>query len=217
MATERTKLIRGIVIGALGLGIIGGIIIWLLRDKCDPNRKGYTKKGKISDKCFGREAEEKDKADTTPPSSAGCSKWIPDDTFPLKKCMKGNKIRALQTGLGFTGEKVDGKFGTIDTLPAVQNKFGGRSEVTEAEYNLLTNPPVELAIKKGEIAYAKTDMNLYKSKSATTANIYKHVLKGTRLGVAVEVESFWVKIYELTETSEGNYYARKTDLTNKNV
>lgn len=117
----------------------GGFFVWwnYFKDNCDPANPGYTKKGKISDKCFGK-AEDPNTITTPPP--LGCI-WTSDNTFPLKKCMLGNKIKALQTALGFTGEKVDGKFGTTDTLPAVQNKFGGRSEVTQAEYEALINPP----------------------------------------------------------------------------
>lgn len=126
------------IIGGLAL-LVAVILIWyfFFRDDCDPDKKGYTKKGKLSDKCFDK-AQDPQTITTPPP--AGC-KWISDSTFPLKKCMSGNKIKALQTALGFTGVKVDGKFGTTDTLPAVQNKFGGRSEVTQAEYNALINPP----------------------------------------------------------------------------
>ena len=143
MATDRKKIINGIIIGALGLGILGaGIWFFFFRDKCDPNNKGYTKKGKISDKCFAGEKEKDDKDTTPPPATTGCGgKWLADNTFSLKKCMRGDKIRALQTALGFTGTDVDGKFGN-DTLGAVQAKFSGRSEVTQSEYNALINPPV---------------------------------------------------------------------------
>ena len=141
MATDRKKIINGIIIGALGLGILGaGIWYFFFRDKCDANKKGYTKKGKISAKCVGETNNANTDPNTetsTPP--AGC-KWVSDNTFPLKRCMIGNKIGALQTALGFTGSNVDKKFGN-DTLGAVQNKFGGRSEVTQAEYEALLNPP----------------------------------------------------------------------------
>jgi len=121
------------VLALLILG--GGFAIWwnYFRDNCDPANPGHTKEGKVSDKCFGK-AEDPKNITTTPP--AGCQ-WTSDNTFPLKKCMSGNKVAALQTALGILADK---KFGN-DTLGAVQNKFGGRSEVTQAEYNALINPP----------------------------------------------------------------------------
>lgn len=121
---------------ALGL-LLAGLAVWyfFFRDVCDPNNKGYTKKGKLSDKCFGK--AEDPKTITTPPP-AGCQ-WTPDNIFPLKRCMSGNKVKALQTALGFTGTAVDGRFGG-DTENAVKAKFGV-NEVSQPNYNSLINPP----------------------------------------------------------------------------
>lgn len=118
--------------------IIAGASIWyfFFRDDCDPNKKGYTKKGKISDKCFGEAQDPKTINTVINPPPAGCQ-WTSDDTFPLKRCMSGNKVKALQTALGITA---DGKFGN-QTEGAVKAKFSGRSEVTQPEYNALINPP----------------------------------------------------------------------------
>lgn len=140
MALTRPQKIGLWIMVALAL-LLGGLSVWyfFFRDACDPNNKGYTKKGKISDKCFGKAEDPKTINTTINPPPVGCS-WISDSTFPLKKCMSGNKIKALQTALGFTGTDVDGRFGN-DTLSAVQEKFGGRSEVTQAEYEALINPP----------------------------------------------------------------------------
>lgn len=122
--------------------LLSGVVVWWVwfKDACDPNNKGYTKKGKISEKCVGETNKSNtDPSKETSPPPSGCQ-WISDNTFPLKRCMIGDKIGALQTALGFTGTAVDKKFGN-DTLGRVQSKFNGRSEVTQAEYNSLINPP----------------------------------------------------------------------------
>lgn len=118
----------------VGLAIlIGGGAVWyfFFRDVCDPNNKGYTKKGKISDKCFG--TAEDPKTIVTPPPT-GCQ-WTSDNVFPLRKCMSGNKVKALQTALGIGA---DGKFGSI-TEGAVFAKLS-KNEVSQADYDKLINP-----------------------------------------------------------------------------
>lgn len=215
MATDRKKIIKGIIIGVLGVGVLWGIIYWIFfRDKCDPDKKGFTKKGKISDKCFGKDAKDRDDKDSTPPpASTGCGgQWLEDNTFPLKKCMRGDKIRALQTALGFTGTNVDGKFG-VDTLGAVQKKFNNRMEVTQQEYEALINPP-DTTPKKGDVVYANEYMNLYKSKIASASNVFKSFSKDAKVGTVIDISTEsgtkWAKIYYLED--EGYYYAPLSNL-----
>ena len=119
------------IIVLLFLGVVAGVVwyIWF-RDECDPSNNGFTKKGKPSDKCGVP-----DPVLTNTPPPAGCT-WILDSSFPLRKCMWGAKVKALQGKLGIAD---DGKFGN-DTLDAVQKKFNS-PEVTEAQYNSLVSPP----------------------------------------------------------------------------
>lgn len=114
--------------------IIVGLLVWyfFFRDDCDPNNDGYTKKGKLSDKC-----KAKDPADTNTPPPPGEPKWIKDDTFPLKKGMWGSKVRAVQEKLGIY---VDDKFGT-DTEEAVYARFK-ENTVSQPNYDSLVNPVV---------------------------------------------------------------------------
>ena len=80
-------------------------------------------------------------------SSAVTSGYVPE-SFPLRKGMWGNNVRALQGALMWIGYSVgkwgtDGKFGD-DTLKAVREAFKNptKTEVTEAEwkpyYNVYT-------------------------------------------------------------------------------
>lgn len=141
------------IFGGLAV-LIAGASVWyfFLRDQCDPNRKGYTKKGKLSDKCFPPAQDPKTILDTPP---VGCT-WISDDTFPLKRCMSGNKVKALQTALGISA---DGKFGT-DTESAVNVKFK-KNDVTEPEYNNLINPPAPPATGGTNFTKLKTNLGTY--------------------------------------------------------
>lgn len=186
--------------GGLAL-LIAVIAIWyfFFTDDCDPNKKGYTKKGKISDKCFDK-AEDPKNITTVPPT--GCQQWLADNIFPLKRCMSGNKIKALQTALGFTGTAVDGKFGG-DTLGAVQNKFGGRSEVTQSEYNALINPSATDGVEfKG--VYAKYDNTVVRNKDLSENRKAK---KDDWLGTLTDTTPIGSQTYyEL----DGNYYVIKS-------
>lgn len=154
MAFKITKKTAGIIfISAAILTVIA--LYFYFRDKCDPNRKGYTKKGKISDKCFGKVDDPKD-TNVTPPSG---TQWIKDDSFPLRKGMWGSKVKAFQTALiDKYGAGIlpvyhdDGRFGN-ETEDAVKSKLG-KSEVSKEDYDKLVNPSAGGKVKG---VYAKYD------------------------------------------------------------
>lgn len=111
--------------------LIAVLLVWyfFFRDECDPNRNGYTKKGKLSDKC---KVDDPTKTNTPPPSG---TQWIPDSSFPLKKGMWGSKVKAVQKALGISD---DGKFGP-QTEAAIYARFK-ENTVSEPNYNSLINP-----------------------------------------------------------------------------
>lgn len=130
--TKNQKTLMWIFIG-LAI-IIGGSVIWyfFLRDECDPLQKGYTKKGKLNDKC-GSADPQKDNI----PAPSG-SQWVPDTSFPLKRGSWGERVKAVQKALGFTASQQDGKFGPM-TENAVKAKLG-TVDVSAAQYEQLINP-----------------------------------------------------------------------------
>lgn len=140
----------------VGLGLlIAGLLVWYFffrDDECDPNRNGYTKKGKPSNKC---KAEDPKQSNTPPP--AGTPAWIDDNTFPLKKGMWGSKVMAVQKALGII--PADGKFGS-GTEAAVFAKFK-ENTVSKPNYDSLINP----AAKGGGMNYENLKKNLTGAKN----------------------------------------------------
>jgi hypothetical protein len=128
--TPRQKALWIIFILAL---FIAGLAIWYFgfRDQCDQDNPGYTKKGKLSDKCAAKVHQP-----VTPPPS-GVPNWIPE-FFPLRKGMVGPKISTLQKALGIA---TNGEFDS-QTESAVYTKFK-TNDVSESQYNSLINatPP----------------------------------------------------------------------------
>lgn len=80
------------------------------------------------------------------PASGGCSGYVPDN-FPLQKCDKGSKVKALQTILNELyldkiGAKitVDGYFGP--KTEAALFKATGKTKLSMDEYNSLASATV---------------------------------------------------------------------------
>lgn len=99
--------------------VVGGVILYFVfRDPPveDPNKNG-----------------------TPVPPGSPSTKWIPE-YFPLNLSMFGDKIRALQKALGFTGTAIDGKLGT-NTRDAIIAK-GYAFPLSQTDYNKIINPPV---------------------------------------------------------------------------
>lgn len=159
MAFKITKKTAGIIFIftaiAVGLAII---LYFIFRDECDPNRNGFTKKGKPSKKC---KVDDPKDTNTIPPSG---TQWIKDDSFPLKKGMWGSKVKAFQKALIdkygasiLLVYKDDGRFGN-ETENAVKSKLG-KSEVSKEDYDKFVNPSSQI---KG--AYAKYDGAMIRDK-----------------------------------------------------
>lgn len=116
--------------------ILAGSAVWwffLREDECDPEKNGFTKKGKPSDKC-----KKTNPSLTNTPPPAG-TQWTPDTTFPLKKGSWGSRVAAVQKAVGFSSAQQDGRFGAM-TESAVQAKIG-KPEVSQPDYEKLINPP----------------------------------------------------------------------------
>ena len=164
LTTGQQKFAYGALI-FLGIIIAAAVVYYVwFRDECDPSNNGFTKKGKPSDKC--RVA---DPVVANVPPPAGCT-WIPDSSFPLKKCMWGSRVKALQAKLGI-GD--DGQFGN-DTLAAVQKKFNS-PEVTEAQYNNLISPapaPPPAPIGGSNFNTVKKDLGSAGSTANCTGCVY---------------------------------------------
>ena len=93
----------------------------------------YNRRKKIKNESFTQSAK-------SAVSSAVTSGYVPE-SFPLKKGMYGEAIRAMQVGLISSGYSCgtygsDGKFGSA-TLDAVRKKFNSpnKSEVSEWEWD----------------------------------------------------------------------------------
>lgn len=87
---------------------------------------------------FNDKVEDPNKNNEPVPPGSPTPKWVPE-TFPLNIGMYGLKIKALQKALGLTGSDVDGKLGTIKTLPALIAK-GYNVPLSQTDYDKIVNP-----------------------------------------------------------------------------
>lgn len=110
----------------LGLLIASAVIYYVwIRDECDPNNNGFTKKGKPSDKCRVNKPTE------AVPSGSPTSTWI-TEAFPLNMGMYGSRIKLLQQKVGIGA---DGKFGKQTTTALIAK--GYTVPLSEADYNTI--------------------------------------------------------------------------------
>lgn len=137
----------------------------------------------------------------TPPSSGGGLSTIwGDDSFPLKRGSKGDRVKTIQRKAGFTGADLDGKLGK-DTehfiivqgyhLPLSESDFktmtGTSSSTTTTT---TTTPPSSTAgagvAKVGSTLIAKQEIFVYKDAAGTkltgTWGGWYSFPKGTRVG-----------------------------------
>lgn len=80
--------------------------------------------------------EDPNETNTPVPPGSPTPKWVPE-SFPLNVGMFGPKIKNLQKALGISQ---DGRFGTVETLPALQAK-GYNVPLSLTDYDKIVNPP----------------------------------------------------------------------------
>ena len=130
MAFSRKSLywLFGLAVAALVIGIL----IYFFR--CDIFKN------------LGSCVEDPNETNVPVPPGSPTPRWVPE-TFPLNIGMFGPKIKALQKALGFQDidkdkpKYQDGRFGTRETLPAIQAK-GYNVPLSETDYQKIVNPAV---------------------------------------------------------------------------
>lgn len=206
MATTKEKGLYVLIALAL---IIGGAVIYYVffRDECDPNRNGFTKKGKPSDKC---KVDNPSSSNVPPPSG---SQWTSDSEFPLKKGSWGAKVKAWQKALGFSDKDQDGRFGS-QTESATITKIG-KPTVDQADYDKLVNPTPKpsggntTVNPVGKIAKAK--VNNVSVFYDSDFSLYKTAQKGEYIGTIIGDASD--KNYFLINGTAGSLVVLKTLVT----
>lgn len=181
---KSARIIFIIAMAIFVMAIVSFVLYLVFRDdECDPEKNGYTKKGKPSDKC-----RVVNPITTNAPPPSGCTNWIPDTSFPLKKCNWGSRIKAVQSAIGFTGTDVDGRWGPM-TESAVVAKIG-KNQIDEADYKKLVDPPSTTG-QQNKGAYAKYDNTIIRDKNMSEK---RKASKNEWLGLVTGVDS------------SGNYY-----------
>ena len=146
--------------------LIGGSVIYyfFFRDECDPNNNGFTKKGKLSDKCTVKNPSS---TNTAPPSG---TQWVSDTTFPIKKGSWGSRVKALQKAIGLSTADQDGRFGGM-TESALQAKTGKSEIPSQQEYDAIVNPPAT----GGGSNYSKLKASLGSGAENFSGGVYRQI------------------------------------------